>query len=308
MSLKLSKPRGLVELYKEMAVRDRIKSYLVPQVPEIETRIFVHLMRHGEAYHNLGHFHDRTNKQSFAIPDPSLTKEGIKQVKAAKGQMSKRCPAPNIVLISPLTRTIETALHVFPIDNNRSKSHQPQIVAYDDLRESGAYLCNVRQDVTALVDSHNNEGINFSALSPVIPPMKCIIGAQKRAELVRKEILSIAEIVRQGGGIWNGVYLQGPLKTAWLPLRRNARKDIHIVMVSHGSFLKYLLPASHRINPAWKKFKASEIRTYIMDADGHLNETAESKGTRSINISRKVSSILTSASGSSPLPGIQRLG
>lgn len=34
-----------------------------------------------------------------------------------------------------------------------------------------------------------------------------------------------------------------------------------------------------------------------MDADGHLNETVESKGARSTTISRKVSSIFTSASG-----------
>lgn len=55
---------------------------------------------------------------------------------------------------------------------------------------------------------------------------------------------------------------------------------------------------SHRVAPAWKRFRASEIRTYSMDVDGRLNETAESKKVRSTALSRKVSSILSGANNS----------
>ncbi|KAB8303335.1 hypothetical protein EYC80_004768 [Monilinia laxa] len=225
-----------------MALYARIKQYFDPPAPVMEARIFVHLMRHGQAYHNLGHSIDQTNVQSYAIPDPPLTDEGIKQAKAARERMAERCAVPNLVLTSPLARTIETTLHVFPVANNGSRAAQPPIVAYDDLRESGAYLCNVRQDLTVLTDSYSHKGIDFATLSPVVPPIKSATRTKQRSHIVRKEILIIAEIIRQGGGIWKGIYIQGPsVKNVRWYGHSNVRKDIHIVVVSHGSFMKYLL-------------------------------------------------------------------
>ncbi|KAA8574048.1 hypothetical protein MFRU_001g01310 [Monilinia fructicola] len=226
-----------------MALYARIKQYLDPPAPVMEARVFVHLMRHGEAYHNLGHSNDQINVQSYAIPDPSLTDEGIKQAKAARERMAERCAVPDLVLTSPLARTIETTLHIFPVVNNGSRAPQPQIVAYDDLRESGAYLCNVRQDLTVLIDGYSHKGIDFATLSPVVPPIKSVIRTAQRSHVVRKEILSIAKIIRQGGGIWKGIYIQGPsVKNVGRYRGSNASKDIHIVVVSHGSFMKHLLP------------------------------------------------------------------
>ncbi|ESZ92922.1 hypothetical protein SBOR_6695 [Sclerotinia borealis F-4128] len=280
-----------------MALYERIKRHFASPAPGLETRVFVHLMRHGEAYHKLGHVHGQVNPQSYAIPDPFLTDEGNEQAKSAREYMAERCPVPHIVLTSPLARTVETALHVFPTTTSGSITSQPQIVAYDDLRECGPFLCNVRQGVSELADEYNNKGVDFSALSPVIPPMHSVIRAEQRAEMVSKELLRIAKMIRKGGGIWKGVYVKGPAgqSVGW-PLRTYVMEDIHIVVISHGTFMKYLLPLSHTFQPFWRKFKAAEIRTYMIDADGHLHETPESKGTRSTTVSRKVSSIFTSAS------------
>ncbi|CCD52917.1 hypothetical protein BofuT4_P138410.1 [Botrytis cinerea T4] len=107
--------------------------------------------------------------------------------------MTKRCPVPNLVLTSPLIRTLETSLHIFPFAND-------------------------------------------------------------------------------------------------------VEQDIHIVVVSHGSFMEYLLPLSHTIQPGWQKFKPAEMRTYVMDEDGHLDETVESRGARSTAVLQNVSLSLTSAS------------
>ncbi|KAF7872565.1 hypothetical protein EAF04_003486 [Stromatinia cepivora] len=271
-----------------MVLCSSIKQYFAPAAPKLKTRIFVHLMRHGEAYHNLGHLDGQINLQSYDIPDPRLTDEGIRQARSATKKMAKRCPVPNIVLTSPLTRTLETTLHVFPITSNGSMSHQPQIVAYDDLRESGAYLCNVRQPVFDLETHYNRMGADFSTLSPVIPPMNNIIRAKQRAEIARMEIARIARIIRKGGGFWKGVYIQGAaVQTVGWRLRTKVGGDIHIVVISHGSFMKYLLPFSHTNKRVWKKFKAGEMRTYVMDVEGHLNETAKSKGIRSTTTSQK---------------------
>ncbi|CAD6453787.1 f6d15931-3385-4669-a62b-4f1c6961c0f8 [Sclerotinia trifoliorum] len=270
-----------------MVLSSRIKQCFAPTAPKREIKIIVHLMRHGEAYHNLGHFNGKINPESYNIPDPRLTKEGLKQAKSAQKKMAKCCPVPNIVLTSPLIRTIETTLYVFP-NTNGSISHGLQIVAYDDLREIGAYLCNVRQEVLELETQYNQMGVDFTALSPVIPPMKDAIRAKQRAEIVRKEILKIARIIRKGGGFWKGVYIQGAaVQTFGWSLRKKTRGDVHIVLISHGSFMKSLLPSSHTNRRVWKKFKPGEMRTYVLNADGHLKETAESKGIRSTTVSQK---------------------
>lgn len=221
----------------------RIKQYFASTASEPEARVFVHLMRHGEAYHNLGHTDIEINYESYDISDPLLTGQGIKQVKCARKKMAKCCPVPNLVLTSPLTRTIETALHVFPPTNHGSTTLQPQIVAYDELRESGAYLCNVRKGVIWLSNKYNLKGVDFYTLPLTIPPMKSEIRTRQRAEIVQKEILRIVRIIRKGGGIWRGVYIHGPVKQSFgWSLRRKTGKDIHIVIISHGSFMKYLLP------------------------------------------------------------------
>ncbi|EDN94098.1 predicted protein [Sclerotinia sclerotiorum 1980 UF-70] len=277
-----------------MVLSSRIKQYFAPLAPKLETKIFVHLMRHGEAYHNLGHFDGKINLESYNILDPRLTVEGLRQVGFARKEMAKRCPVPNIVLTSPLIRTVETALHVFPISNNGSFSHRPRIVAYDDLRESGAYFCNVRQEIFDLKTQFHHMGVDFTALSPVIPPLKGAIRATQRAEIVRKEISRIARIIRKGGGFWKGVYIGSAIaQTFGWRLWTKARGDTHIVVISHGSFMKSLLPSSHTTRRVWKKFKPGEVRTYVLNADGQLNETAESKSIRSkiTTVSQKVSNI-----------------
>ncbi|KAF7900572.1 uncharacterized protein EAF01_007874 [Botrytis porri] len=271
-----------------------LKQYFIHTEPTPKPRTFIHLIRHGEAYHNLGHTHGKINPKSYDIPDPSLTYTGIEQAKSTREEMRKRCPVPNLVLTSPLIRTLETTLHIFPFDKNASIYPQPQIVAYDDLRESGAYLCNVRQRTLDLINNHEHKGVDFTALSPVIPPMKSVIRTRQRAELVRKQILVISKLIRKGGGLWKGIYIQGAAQNSGS--RMQMKQDIHIVLVSHGSFMEYLLPLSHTIQPVWRRFKPAEMRTYVRNEDGHLEEIVESKRARSTTILRKVSLILTSAS------------
>ncbi|TGO52773.1 hypothetical protein BCON_0135g00220 [Botryotinia convoluta] len=271
-----------------------LKQYFGHTETDTEPRTFIHLVRHGEAYHNLGHFNGKINLNSYDIQDPYLTCKGIEQAKSTREQMTKRCPVPNLVLTSPLIRTLETTLHIFPFAKDSSIYPQPQIVAYDDLRESGAYLCNVRQTTTDLANNYDHKGVDFTALSPVIPPMKSVIRTKQRAEIVRKQILVISKLIRKGGGLWKGVYIQGTGQN--IGPRMQIKQDVHIVVVSHGSFMEYLLPLSHTIQPVWQRFRPAEMRTYVMDEDGNLGEIVESKRARSTTILRKVSLILTNAS------------
>ncbi|TGO78091.1 hypothetical protein BELL_0079g00100 [Botrytis elliptica] len=273
-----------------------LKQYFGHRKTDIEPRTFIHLVRHGEAYHNLGHSNGKINPKSYDIQDPYLTCKGIEQAQSTREQMTRRCPVPNLVLTSPLTRTLETTLHIFPFANNVSIYPQPQIVAYDDLRESGAYFCNVRQATLDLANSYDHKGVDFTALSPVVPPMKSVIRTKQRAEIVRKQILVISKLIKKGGGLWKGIYIQGTGQNTGPRMRM--KQDVHIVVVSHGSFMEYLLPRSHTIHPVWRRFKPAEMRTYVMDEDGHLDEIVESKRARQTVILRKDNVESTTVNGS----------
>ncbi|TGO28267.1 hypothetical protein BPAE_0030g00530 [Botrytis paeoniae] len=271
-----------------------LKQYFDHTETDTESRTFIHLVRHGEAYHNLGHSNGKINPKSYDIQDPYLTFRGIEQAKSTREQMTKHCPVPNIILTSPLIRTLETTLHIFPFAKDASIYPQPQIVAYDDLRESGAYFCNVRQTTTDLANNYEHKGVDFTALSPVVPPMKSVIRTKQRAGIVRKQVLTISKLIRKGGGLWNGVYIQGTGQNT--EPRMQMKQDVHIVVVSHGSFMEYLLPLPHTIQPVWQRFRPAEMRTYVMDEEGHLDEIVESIRARITTILRKVSLILNSAS------------
>ncbi|KAF7944548.1 uncharacterized protein EAE97_005181 [Botrytis byssoidea] len=270
------------------------KQYFSHTEIDTEPRTFIHLVRHGEAYHNLGHINGKINPRSYNIKDPYLTRKGIEQAKSTREQRTKCCPVPNIVLTSPLIRTLETTLHIFPFADDGSIYPQPQIVAYDDLRESGAYLCNVRQTTLDLANNYEHKGVDFTALPPIAPPMKSTIRTKQRADIVRIQIMDISKLIKKGGGFWKGVYIQGTGQNTGP--RMQMKQDVHIVVVSHGSFMEYLLPLSHTIQPSWRRFKPAEMRTYEMDEDGHLDKIVEFKRARRTTILRKVSLILTSSS------------
>lgn len=69
----------------------------------------IHIVRHGEALHN--------THPASPHRDPPLTKSGHYSTKHAHLPAS-----PDLILISPLTRTIQTALNMFPFLSSSSQS------------------------------------------------------------------------------------------------------------------------------------------------------------------------------------------
>lgn len=67
-----------------------------------EKRIF--LLRHGQGEHNVG--------QNWDLPDPPLTVLGCEQANWWAAEMPK-IAQPEVVLLSPLTRTLQTGLRAF---------------------------------------------------------------------------------------------------------------------------------------------------------------------------------------------------
>ena len=105
----------------------------------------LYLIRHGKALHN--ELFEKIGSQAFRLPegvDPPLIKEGIQQsIELGKTWTNKK--EIELVLVSPLMRTLETALNIF------GKLRTP-IVCQEFLREypMGQDTCNKRTDTDLL--------------------------------------------------------------------------------------------------------------------------------------------------------------
>ncbi|KAF3927590.1 hypothetical protein AA313_de0206865 [Arthrobotrys entomopaga] len=84
----------------------------------------VHIIRHGQALHNV--------QRGYPDRDPPLTTTGYDATKLIK------IPAtPDLIVISPMTRTIQTAMNVFPAIFDTA-----EVQIWPDLRESHDANCN----------------------------------------------------------------------------------------------------------------------------------------------------------------------
>ena len=105
----------------------------------------LYLIRHGKALHN--ELFERIGSQAFRLSDgvyPPLIKEGIDQsIELGKTWINKK--EIELVLVSPLLRTLETAMNIF------GKLRTP-IVCQEFLREypMGEDTCNKRTDTDLL--------------------------------------------------------------------------------------------------------------------------------------------------------------
>tara|TARA_Y100000389_G_C17454188_1_gene516918 strand:- start:2372 stop:2950 length:579 start_codon:yes stop_codon:yes gene_type:complete len=116
----------------------------------------IYLIRHGEALHNVL-FKVVGNNAYTKFRDTELTIIGKMQAEAL-GKKWKEKQNIDLILVSPLTRTLETALRIFP---NNKKS----IIALDSLKEypQSIQICNQRKDLDELIKTYNK--VDFSNLN-----------------------------------------------------------------------------------------------------------------------------------------------
>ena len=99
-------------------------------------------IRHGKAFHNV--LSDKIGEKAFSLKesfDAPLVEEGILQAKEL-GENSKQLKKIDIVFVSPLTRTLQTAENIF------EKNKIVRIVALDKMKEfpQGIEICNKRRN------------------------------------------------------------------------------------------------------------------------------------------------------------------
>jgi broad specificity phosphatase PhoE len=153
----------------------------------------VHFIRHAEGFHNAATKENGSNDvllrgnepaKNHALYDSRLTPKGIDQAKALRAYLANRpsgsrsFTAFDLVVVSPLTRTCETALHVFgsprepgkpaflcerdaPIGSPEHKAGiqvpPPRFLVREECRERwGHYVCDGRRSIREIAAEFPN--------------------------------------------------------------------------------------------------------------------------------------------------------
>jgi broad specificity phosphatase PhoE len=121
----------------------------------------VHFIRHAEGFHNVS---------DMALWDARLTPAGIEQCKTLRAELAHR-PSQgrsfthfDLVVISPLTRTLETANHIFGPPRppgvpsflaerfGERNLPRPKFLVREECRERwGLYTCDGRRPITDII-------------------------------------------------------------------------------------------------------------------------------------------------------------
>lgn len=113
----------------------------------------IHFVRHGQGVHNTG-------SGNYSIQDPKLTPVGIDQCL----NLRRTFPLSDkvgLVVASPLTRTIETALQAFePIITRTGTS----IIALPELQETGDIPCDTGSPLKVLERNYAGKPVDLGLL------------------------------------------------------------------------------------------------------------------------------------------------
>ncbi|KAK3325410.1 histidine phosphatase superfamily [Apodospora peruviana] len=137
----------------------------------------IHILRHGQSLHNV----DR----NYPSRDPPLTELGETQAKSVNPIVA------DLIVISPMTRTLQTALLAFGPGILEDPIRRPEIQIWPDLREAHDAICNKgvsRAELAAkfpMIDFSNcDEEWDY--------PAHNVEGAVARAERVRSRLKDLS--------------------------------------------------------------------------------------------------------------------
>ena len=138
----------------------------------------VHIIRHGQSLHNLEH--------GYPHRDPPLTDAGLNAAKHIRVSA-----IPDLILISPMTRTIQTALNAFPSILS-STPIQAEVQIWPDLREAHDANCNKGVSRTEMLAKFPQ--FNFAECPEEWDhPPHSIEDATARAEVVRRRLKELSK-------------------------------------------------------------------------------------------------------------------
>ena len=121
----------------------------------------LYCIRHGTALHNIN-FKTMGDKAYTNFPDTPLVDRGIKDAIYLE-RTWEQIPKIDLVVVSPLSRTLQTADTIFRL-------HNKPIVVLDDLIEykQSEHICNFRKNTSMLKKIYPN--MDFSQIKTDEPP------------------------------------------------------------------------------------------------------------------------------------------
>ncbi len=142
-----------------------VSLFSVNSAYQSSTSKILHLIRHAEGTHNL-------NEEQSKLPlhfDAKLTEKGVNQC----NELAKQTKDLNVdaIIVSPLTRTLDTAILSFPHlygDNKNSKKTVP-FIAHEEWRETVNFLCDARRPTAVLQQQYPHVCFNNLANDPDDP-------------------------------------------------------------------------------------------------------------------------------------------
>jgi broad specificity phosphatase PhoE len=196
----------------------------------------VHLCRHGQGAHNVAAaLYGAAAYKDVTLTDARLDATGRAQATALGARMREARLQVDVVLVSPMTRTLETATHMFRGDTRAA------MVAIEMCREAhGGHPCDQRRAVAALRPEFPH--VDFSLVTTDADTWH----NPDRRETVKEVAVRCDKFLDI--------------------LRR--RPERNIVVVSHGVFLETLLNRCGLLCPEEhvrdRRFENAEMRSIVM--------------------------------------------
>ncbi|KAL1411576.1 hypothetical protein Q8F55_002540 [Vanrija albida] len=188
----------------------------------------IYLVRHAQAVHNV--------VSDWDIADANLTRIGrLQATRLHPATRDTLQQTAELLVSSPLRRTMETTLLAFPDLKSRLEAERKQGVVLLDLAQEVSDLpCDTPTFPLSELEESNdaqfrNAGLDFSTLSPDYATKQGIFDPDRAAERAR--------VLRQ-----------------WL----RDRPEREIVLVAHGDILRYMVDGYH----SSRKWNNTEVREF----------------------------------------------
>lgn len=225
------------------------KVYCAPEAP-VQSKVasvsriqsgdkIIHFVRHAEGEHNVAGREDPL--KGYLRPeleDAVLTKDGIDQCKQLHSLTQDKLQSVELLVVSPMNRTIQTAMHSFPQLVNKL----PWIAVENVREQTGLHPCDRRKPISVHKTTYNH--VNFDHI------------ASNEDPIYSKYILREPD---------NDVAARGREFIKWL----KQRPEKEIIVVTHSAYLRHLFNKVLDIESESDRahYQNCEMRTYILRAD-----------------------------------------
>ena len=227
------------------------------------TSKILHLIRHAEGTHNICEIESKKPVHH----DARLTDKGKEQ--CCNLSKTTQNLAAEAVLVSPMTRCLQTASLSFPHalgigSSNNGKSSSVPFIAYEEWRETVNYLCDSRRSIDILQDEYPHVDFQFVTDNhdPIWKEYETKFGSHQDHTTLRESNDAV--------GLYNRAH------SAWKVLL--SRPERELALVGHSAFFMHMFtPLFDELNHVVRyedemvkdlmseRFDNCELRSVVVD-------------------------------------------